>query len=100
MYLLHKREGGHARSYYPLCHKDCELSAGAGEILKLDVSHAVSGWLSQPGTNLGLRLSLEEEERRPGWLERAELVLETKESLLRQRREAVRRNREKIFQLS
>ena len=65
------------------------------------MSHAVSGWLSQPDTNLGLRLSLEEEEeRRPGWLERAELVLETKESLLRQRREAVRRNREKIFHVS
>ena len=64
------------------------------------MSHAVSGWLSQPGTNLGLRLSLGEEEERPGWLERAELVLETKESLLRQRREAVRRNREKIFHLS
>ena len=57
-----------------------------GEIsLKLDVSHAVSGWLSHPDTNLGLRLSLERLER----LERAELVLESRErqgGLVRERR--------------
>ena len=57
--------------------------------LQLDVSHAVSGWLAQPHTNLGLRLSLESRESRERLeVKRAEVVLETREILVRQRREA------------
>ena len=66
---------------------------GGGSIIKLDVSHAVSGWLAQPNTNMGLTLSQERPERleRPEVL-RAELVLETRErpGLVRERRQTDR----------
>ena len=64
-------------------------ATGAPETtIKLDVSHALAGWLTRPHTNLGLRLSLGSQERLE--VRRAWLVLETRESLalVRQRREA------------
>ena len=68
-----------------------EAGAPSDTTLQLEVTHAVSGWLAQPHTNLGLRLSLESQDSQEELLvKRAELVLETKEILVRQKREATR----------
>ena len=77
---------------------DRGVTGGAGgerEVLslQLEVSHAVAGWLAQPHTNLGLRLSLDSQESQESQerleVARAELVLHTRETsgLVRRRRE-------------
>ena len=63
------------------------VTTGGEVLVPLDVSHGVAGWLAEPHTNLGLRLSLD---TRTGWeLQAAQLVLETghARSVVRQKRE-------------
>ena len=70
------------------------VTTGGEVLVPLDVSHGVAGWLAEPHTNLGLRLSLD---TRTSWeLQAAQLVLETghARSVVRQKRE-VREQRRK-----